>query len=472
MAKNNPLSGNNAAPAEDNLLSTPEVESNAAVAVADSPADAPKQKKEKAALKKLIAVFAPQRSVDGFATAPDGKIYNAPRELGIGRFALLALQCLLIMTAFSVSVPAAMGVSVPASLLVCGISTIIMVLSTRGRMFIFTASSPMFIAVYISIISDELDYSMGDIGFGLLISGLCFVAIGMLIWAFGIQRLKRLFDPLVAAPVTFLIGALTAIELARGTDEMWLTLLTAAVGLVVFALGSRKIRMFAPIAALVFGLIAAAISGSFAPTAHAEPIKFVAPHFELAVVGTLLVNSLAMMFPIFSLLSAGKLQQAERGRKPATETGYIIGSGLSIGLSGLFGAAPQTPSPHSVGLSSSTGVFDPLVAAVSAGMLIIISILPGVSGALAAIPQSVGMGVGLVLCTSLMRFSATSIKSLDLGNRRSSLIFYVTLASGFFFEGSPIVIPIQGRPLTIAGLGAAVIIGTLLNLIIPKYTKE
>ena len=429
--------------------------------------------------------------------------------LPFSRLLFLGLQHVLVMYAGDVAVPLIVSeaLQLPASqtvmlinssLFVAGIVTLIQCLGVwkfGARLPVMMGATFLSVAPMISI---GLEAHIGLRGYygALLVSG----ALGILIAPLMAQILG-LFPPVVSGSMITLLGlslmgvainwvgggqptvnrvvngvSVTSVNPAYGSPQkLGLSILVLVVIIFLRKFGREIWRSLAPLVGMIIGIVVAIPLGEFhAPKltnlpwmAFTLPFRFGAPIFDIGAIIAMtiimlitLVESAAVFLALGEItgrrLTGGEMARAFRA------------DGLGILVGGIFNAFPYTSYSQNVGLVMVTGVRSRYVCAGGGAILVFLGLLPKLGRFVAAIPEPVLGGAGLVMFGMVAANGIRTLSSVDFRARPNDLfIVAVSLASGLIPTLSPSLfqhLPGWIFPITHTGVVLGSIVAFLLNL--------
>lgn len=433
------------------------------------------------------------------ATAVEPDVHPVDRNPGWARLFGYGLQQVLAMYAGSVAVPIIVGGAmsgagemrpedlphlIVADLFVAGIASILQslgVLRMGSRLPLMQGVSFAAVAPMITI---GTQHGIQAIYGSVIATGL----LMMLIAPF-FARLVRFFPPLVTGTVITIIGLslmkVCAGWVAGGTstdapgfgDGMNFVLAgaTLAVIITVHALAPRAVRPIAVLVGIIAGTTLAFALGKVdgsaiggAPwLAVPQPFLFGMPVFELGSIITMLIVGLVIMTETTGdIIAVGEIVG-----KPADKRAISDGlraDGFSTLLGGVFNTFPYSAFAQNVGLVSMSKVASRWVATMAGAILIVLGLLPKIGEAVAAIPQPVLGGAGLVLFGMVAASGIRTLATVRLTDSKA-LIIAVSISLGML----PTVLPdIYSRmpgllqPVLHSGITAGAVAAIVLNVLL------
>lgn len=380
---------------------------------------------------------------------------------------IVGIQFLFVAFGATVLVPLLVGIDPSIALFTAGIGTLIYHLFTGGQVPIFLGSSFAFIAPIIK--STELYGLPGTFG-GIIAVGLVYAIMSVLIKAYGLKFIEKLFPKVVIGPVIMIIGlslAPAAVNMAKTDWSLAIISLLAAVFTVIFAKGLLKlIPIFIGIIA---GYIAAVIWGKVDFSQFAEASWFTLPQFskpELnwqAILFLIPVAIAPIIEHIGDVYAISNVAEKDFIKKPGLHR-TLLGDGIATAVAGAMGSVPNTTYSEVTGAVSLTKVTNPAVLRIAAVTAIVFSLLGKISWFLKSIPQGVLGGIMLLLFGSI---ASVGIKTLvdnhvNLSATRNQIIVSIILTIGI---GGAII---SYGNFSLSGIGLASVVGVILNLILPE----
>lgn len=400
-------------------------------------------------------------------------VYDARKELGMGKTLILGLQQCFAMFGATILVPLLSGLSTSVTLFCAGVATLWFHFITKGKCPIFLGSSFAFLSMYFAIIPTYgKEYATG----GVVVAGALYVVLALLIKVFGTKRVMKLFPPVVCGPLIILIGMNLAGSAVNNASTDWLMAALCIVIIVVCNIwGKGMIKICPVLISLVLSMIIATVLGKVDYTAAGAAAWVGMPDFFLpkfnasAVVASLAVAVAAMVEHVGDIAAVG----ATCGKNFISDPGLtrtLLGDGVGTTIAGLLGGPANTTYSENTGVVALTRVFDPYVMRVAAIMAIVLSLCPKFEAVIGAIPSSIIGGISFVLYGMI---SATGIRCIvenqvDFINMRNVLLAAIIMVSGLGFQAYPIVI----GPVSFGGLACAAIFGIILNAILPGKDYE
>ncbi|MCU1338433.1 MAG: pbuX5 [Bryobacterales bacterium] len=416
----------------------------------------------------------------------------------IGRLLALGFQHVLVMYAGNVAVPllVAEALKLPpdqtaflinSGLFAAGIATLIQSLGI-GR---FGARLPVMMgATFLTIapmIAMGLNPGIGLPGFhgALLVSGL----LGMLIAPL-IGRFLPLFPAVVTGSLVTLIGISllsVAMNWAAGgnpTDPKYGEITGLSVALFVFIvilLLTKYARGIWNSLAIMLGILAGTLVAiplgwiriegvAEAPwVALVEPFHFGMPTFHAGAIVTMgLVMIITLVESTAVFLALADITGSRFTGQNLTQALRADGLGMLAG--GIFNAFPCTTFSQNVGLVTVTGVRSRFVCATGGVILMALGLLPKLAHVVAAVPQQVLGGAGIVMFGMVAAAGVRILSAVDFqGNRHNLFIVASSMGFGMIPTLSPRFfqhLPDWTSPITSSGVVLGTLVAVILNLVL------
>ncbi|WP_280261892.1 uracil-xanthine permease family protein [Nocardia wallacei] len=413
----------------------------------------------------------------------------------LARLLLFGIQHVLIMYTGCVTVPLVFGAAVgldrstigmliSADLLVAGVITIVQSLGV-GRLVgarlpivcgaTFVALAPMILIAK--------QYGVPAAYGSILVGGLVGLALA---WPFAL--LVRYFPPLVSGTVLTVVGiSLIGVAggLVVGSDEgaasfaapsrIALAAAVLVVALVCTCLGRGVWSQLGVLIALIAGVLLAIpmdllrLDGvsSAAWFGAPHPFYFGAPQFPIAAV---VAMSIAIAV-VFAESTASLLAISEITGKPLSRGDLargLAGDGLSAVLAAVFNSFVDTIFNQNVGAVATTRVHSRYVTAVSGAILVLLGVIPRFGAVVAAVPEPVVGGVGLMLFATVALVGIDTLRRARLTDRVNMAIVAVSIGVGLVPVLTPDLFekfPSQAQILLNSGITLAAVTVFVLNLL-------
>lgn len=417
-----------------------------------------------------------------------------PKSVKHSQAAILGLQHLLAMYSGAVAVPLLIGTAlhftseqmtylVSVDIFMCGLATFLQL--TRNKYFgiglpvvlgsAFQAVEPL------KMIGKQ--FTIGTMYGAIIIAGLfVFLIAGYF------SKIKKLFPPVVTGTLITVIG-LTLIPVAMqnigggnpldksfgSASNVALGFLTIAIILVIQVFTKGFVRSIAVLIGLVVGSVIAAIMGkiSLTPISQAswfrfpQPFYFGVPHFEWSSSITMIIIALTTMVESTGVYFAlGDILHKKIDEKDL-KLGYRA-EGIAYILGGVFNTFPYTTFSQNVGLLELTGIKTKKPLYWSAGLLMLLGLLPKAGALVTMIPTPVLGGAMLVMFAMISVQGMRLLSNVDFEDQRNFLTVAISIGLGLGVSVYPQIF--QGLPKSIQlflanGIVVASISSVLLNVL-------
>ncbi len=445
----------------------------------------------------------------------EGAIYNA-KELGTGKTVVLGLQHLFAMFGSTVLVPILTGLSVSATLLFAGLSTLFMHLVTGRKVPVFLGSSFAFLGGYFTVVATgAADYGLSQrealpyACVGVACAGLLYLILALICKSVGSRKVMKFFPPVVTGPIIIAIGLILAPSAINSCSSNWPIALVAIFVIVAANIwGKGMIKIVPILLGVVASYLVAAISGKvdFSGVSTAAWIGLPVQMQDTAIglftsgkVNTgLLISAIVMIVPIaFATMMehVGDISAigSTVGKNLIEDPGLhrtLIGDGIGTTIAALFGAPANTTYGENTGVLVLTKVYDPFVVRLAACFAILLSFCPKFAALISAMPSATVGGVSIILYGMI---SAVGVRNMvenhtDFQKSRNVIVAAVILglALGINFSGllganitpdgnnatGAISFMIGGLNIALSGLAVASIVGIVLNALLPDKDVE
>lgn len=422
---------------------------------------------------------------------------------------LLSVQHLFAMFGATVLVPLLTGLNPSLALFSAGAGTLIFHLCTKFKVPVFLGSSFAFLAALISlirpdgaVIPENIPIAQG----GIIFAGLIYLLFAFIAYLIGVDRIKRIFPPVVTGPVIVVIGinlASTAIGDATGGVDLsqglgsaeGLNLAIALFTLFVVILCSIFAKGFFKLVPILIGIAAGYIlctilhfckvfTMDFSPITNAawinipfqtldsNGVPFMSlPKFEIgAILSIAPIALVTFMEHIGDITTNGTVVGKDFLKDPGLHR-TLLGDGMATIFAGLIGGPPNTTYSENTGVLATTGNYNPLLLRLTAVIAILLGLFGKVGAILQTIPGPVKGGVEIMLFGMIAAVGIRSLldAKLDFTHSRNLTIVGLILVFGLgFAQLGGITVHFASFSLNISGLFIAVVIGVIMNLILPE----
>ncbi len=422
----------------------------------------------------------------------------------IWKMILFALQQILVMFPATVLVALLTGFHVSTTIFASGLATICFLLVTRGKIPLYYGSSFSYIAAIVSITGAREfgkvaeDALISQAQFGVIMSGLVSIAAGLIINAFGSDKIEKVLPPTVTGSIAIVIGislAGTAISGAAGNgatgnaqNVAWVIALVTLFATMLFSVYLKGTWGQLPIlfgiivgyvTALAFGVID--FSSVFAGDIIAVPhftfpkVSWVAVAAIMPIAIATIPESTAHLYQLDIYVDHLAEQKGKKSYNIKDRLGLnLIGDGIGDIVSSMFGGPAGTNYGENLSTMAITRNFSVHVLGAAAIITMIISFFTPLSNLVNTIPGAVIGGVSVYLfgIIGAQGIAIMINRKVDLFDARNlaviSTILVVGLGGNYGFPGG--MIPFFGAQLP--AIATAALMGIVVNLILRVGLKD
>lgn len=394
---------------------------------------------------------------------------------------LFSLQILLASFSALVSLPILTGLDPNVALFTAGAGTLIFHFATKRIIPVFLASSFAFTApILFATKTWGIPAALG----GMAVAGLVYVGIGGIIQWKGRKAIEKLFPPLVVGPVIMILGLMlapVAVSMVLGKANpnhlipeksallIAMTSLATSVSIFLFARGTLKlIPVFCGLGAgylvaIPFGIIDFSVVSS-APWITFPGFKI--PAFKIDAIVYLVP---AVIVPIIAhfgdILAIGEVTGKDYLKDPGVHR-TLMGNGIATVFAAGVGGPPAGVYAEATAMVSVLQKSEPRLMVWAALLAMLLAFCAKLGALLNTIPSPAIGGVLMVLFGSLIVLGVNCLKNsrMELMDIRNLLIVALILVFGI---GG---ITFSAGAFSLKGVALALIVGVILNLILPHKT--
>ncbi len=412
-------------------------------------------------------------------------IRNGFKELGTGKMLIVGLQHVFAMFGATILVPILTGLSVSATLFCAGVGTLLFHLITKNKVPIFLGSSFAFLAAFGTVAplledgspnTEMLPYALG----GVVCAGGIYVILALLFKIFGVEKVMRLFPPIVTGPVIILIGLILAPTAVSMASSNWILAIITIVIMVVCNIWGKGMAKLVPILIGIGGAYLVAVIGTLCgagwvdfgaikATTFVDVPGFMFPKFDIGAIITFAVVALAAMIEHIGDVAAISATCGRNYLKDPGLTRTLLGDGLATSLAGFLGGPANTTYSENTGVVAMTRIYDPKVMLVAAVMTVILSFVSLFSDFISTIPTAIIGGVSFILYGMISAIGVRNVveNKVDFAKSRNVIIAALIFVSGLGFNAYPLTFNVGSATLSFGGIAMAAVIGVLANVILP-----
>ena len=423
-------------------------------------------------------------------------IFDA-RQLGAPRMLILGIQHMFAMFGATVLVPLLTGLDISTTLFMAGMGTLLFHVFTKFKVPAFLGSSFAFLGGYAAVApvledgsanKEMLPYAC----LGVAVAGLLYFVLAAIIKLVGINKVMKLFPPVVTGPIIIAIGLGLAPSAISNCTQNW-TLALIALGLVIVVniFGKGMIKII-PILIGIIGsyLVAVIVGNGFGVEAFAVDFSQVkqAAWIGLPIEWSSTVfggvsdksNAISAIIAIAPIAIATMMEHigdisaisATCGKNYIKDPGLhrsLMGDGLATTLASLFGGPANTTYGENTGVLALSKVYDPRVIRIAAYFAVLFSFCPKFAAIIYSIPSAIVGGISFVLYGMISAIGVRNVVEarVDFSKARNTIVAAVILVLALGLTAG-ISFSIGNINITLTGLAVAAVAGIILNAIFPE----
>ncbi|WP_297129454.1 uracil-xanthine permease family protein [uncultured Eubacterium sp.] len=423
-------------------------------------------------------------------------IYDA-RQLGTPKMLLLGFQHMFAMFGATVTVPLLTGLSISTTLLFAGLGTLLFHCLTKFKVPAFLGSSFAFIGGYLAVAPLNEDGSgnkemLPYACLGVACAGLVYLIVAALIKAVGVNKVMKLFPPVVTGPIIMAIGlGLAPSAVTNCSKNWWLAIVALALVIIFNIFGKGMIKIIPILLGIVGAYLVAVLVGNvggvenFAINFSAvkaapwigNPIEWSSTVFggvsdkskAISAIIAIVPIAIATMMEHIGDISAISATCNKNFINDPGLNRTLLGDGLATTLASLFGAPANTTYGENTGVLALSKVYDPRVIRIAAYFAVFFSLSPKFAALIESIPPAVVGGISFVLYGMISAIGVRNVveAKVDFSKARNTIIAAVILVVALGLSGG-ITFTVGSATITLSSLACASIAGIVLNIIFPE----
>jgi len=430
--------------------------------------------------------------------------------------AVLSFQHMFAMFGATVLVPILAGMSISVALLSAGIGTIAFYFITKKKVPVFLGSSFAFLPTLIASMAGAGDIgsatwnvAMGKTSVAIMMAGLVYVIFSLLLKKIGVERIRKLFPPIVVGPVIIVIGMILAPKMFYNNiigQSIWNNIpawkewtaagITALTILVVSAVAKPKsfFKVIPILMGFVVGYIYSLIIGlvDYSTVDWSQIIIFQDLgktfsfyknlSFDLGVILSVVPIAIVTFMEHLGDISANSTVCNKDFMVDPGINRTVMGDGVATFIAGALGGPPNTTYGENTAVLAITKNYNPRNIFYAAVMAVIFGSITIFGTAVSTIPSAVIGGASIVLFGMI---SAAGLRALvdgkvDFSDTKNILVVSVILSVGLGLGAMSLAGDVTGDTayklmigaVEISPLAVATLIGIILNLVIPADKKD
>ena len=423
-------------------------------------------------------------------------IYDA-RQLGTPKMLLLGFQHMFAMFGATVTVPLLTGLSISTTLLFAGLGTLLFHCLTKFKVPAFLGSSFAFIGGYLAVAPLNEDGSgnkemLPYACLGVACAGLVYLIVAAFIKAVGVNRVMKLFPPVVTGPIIMAIGlglAPSAVNNCR--SNWWLAIVALALVIIFNIFGKGMIKIIPILLGIIGAYLVAVLVGNVGGVENfaidfsavkaapwiGNPVEWSSTVFggvsdkskAISAIIAIVPIAIATMMEHIGDISAISATCNKNFINDPGLNRTLLGDGLATTLASLFGAPANTTYGENTGVLALSKVYDPRVIRIAAYFAIFFSLSPKFAALIESIPMAVVGGISFVLYGMISAIGVRNVveAKVDFSKARNTIIAAVILVVALGLSGG-ITFTVGSVTITLSSLACASIAGIVLNIIFPE----
>ena len=423
-------------------------------------------------------------------------IYDA-RQLGAPKMILLGFQHMFAMFGATVTVPLLTGLSISTTLLFAGLGTLLFHCLTKFKVPAFLGSSFAFIGGYLAVAPLNEDGSgnkemLPYACLGVACAGLVYLIVAALIKAIGVNKVMKLFPPVVTGPIIMAIGlGLAPSAVTNCSSNWWLAIIALALVIIFNIFGKGMIKIIPILLGIVGTYVVAVLVGNVGGVENfaidfsavkaapwiGNPIEWSSTVFggvsdkskAISAIIAIVPIAIATMMEHIGDISAISATCNKNFINDPGLNRTLLGDGLATSLASLFGAPANTTYGENTGVLALSKVYDPRVIRIAAYFAVFFSLSPKFAALIESIPMAVVGGISFVLYGMISAIGVRNVveAKVDFSKARNTIIAAVILVVALGLSNG-ITFTVGSATITLSALACASIAGIVLNLIFPE----
>ena len=422
-------------------------------------------------------------------------IYDA-RQLGTPKMLLLGFQHMFAMFGATVTVPLLTGLSISTTLLFAGLGTLLFHCLTKFKVPAFLGSSFAFIGGYLAVAplkdgsgnKEMLPYAC----LGVACAGLVYLIVAAFIKAVGVNKVMKLFPPVVTGPIIMAIGlGLAPSAVTNCSKNWWLAIVALALVIIFNIFGKGMIKIIPILLGIVGAYLVAVLVGNVGGVENfaidfsavkaapwiGNPVEWSSTVFggvsdkskAISAIIAIVPIAIATMMEHIGDISAISATCNKNFINDPGLNRTLLGDGLATTLASLFGAPANTTYGENTGVLALSKVYDPRVIRIAAYFAIFFSLSPKFAALIESIPPAVVGGISFVLYGMISAIGVRNVveAKVDFSKARNTIIAAVILVVALGLSGG-ITFTVGSATITLSSLACASIAGIVLNIIFPE----
>jgi len=422
---------------------------------------------------------------------------------GVGKNIILGFQHLFAMFGATVLVPLLTGLNPAVAIFCAGAGTLVFHLITKRKVPVFLGSSFAFIGVIIItavqfsgvdpsvegyLSSPAYQAALPYVTGGIIAAGVVYLIIALIVKLVGVEKIMRVFSPIVTGPMIMVIGltlaptAISNITAAPAAStgipdilwQRWVIALIVIATMVIISIFAKGFFKLVPIIiAIGVGYVSAALMGQVDFSGFADPSKlgfqvpaFFLPKFDPQAIAIIApVAIVTFMEHIGDITTNGAVVKKDFLRDPGLPR-TLMGDGVATILAGCIGGPANTTYGENTGVLAVTKNYNPATLRIAAIFAIVISFFGVFTAFLGSIPGPVMGGISMLLFGMIATIGLRTLAEakLDFSHSRNLIIVSLMLVIGLGISGGIVI----SETFTLSNIFLSALVGIVLNVVLPK----
>ena len=366
---------------------------------------------------------------------------------------------------------------------------------TKFKVPAFLGSSFAFIGGYLAVAPLNEDGSgnkemLPYACLGVACAGLVYLIVAAFIKAVGVNRVMKLFPPVVTGPIIMAIG-LAPSAVNNCSSNWWLAIVALALVIIFNIFGKGMIKIIPILLGIIGAYLVAVLVGNvggvenfaidFSAVKDApwigNPVEWSSTVFggvsdkskAISAIIAIVPIAIATMMEHIGDISAISATCNKNFINDPGLNRTLLGDGLATTLASLFGAPANTTYGENTGVLALSKVYDPRVIRIAAYFAIFFSLSPKFAALIESIPMAVVGGISFVLYGMISAIGVRNVveAKVDFSKARNTIIAAVILVVALGLSGG-ITFTVGSVTITLSSLACASIAGIVLNIIFPE----
>ena len=327
---------------------------------------------------------------------------------------------------------------------------------------------------------------------GVACAGLLYLVVAALIKAVGVNRVMKLFPPVVTGPIIMAIGlGLAPSAVTNCSSNWWLAIVALALVIIFNIFGKGMIKIIPILLGIVGAYIVAVLVGNVGGVENfaidfsavkaapwiGNPIEWSSTVFggvsdkskAISAIIAIVPIAIATMMEHIGDISAISATCNKNFINDPGLNRTLLGDGLATSLASLFGAPANTTYGENTGVLALSKVYDPRVIRIAAYFAVFFSLSPKFAALIESIPMAVVGGISFVLYGMISAIGVRNVveAKVDFSKARNTIIAAVILVVALGLSNG-ISFNVGSATITLSSLACASIAGIVLNIIFPE----